>query len=79
MTAVSVAMVVSVLTILLGFVDGMRRTVTLAAERNHWVILERGVLVESGYISHESYDILKTMPEIATDGAGNPLLSPENG
>jgi len=78
MTAVSVAMVVSVLTILLGFVDGMRRTVTLAGERDHWVILERGVLVESGYISHESYDILKTMPEIATDAAGNPLLSPED-
>jgi putative ABC transport system permease protein len=78
MTAVSVAMVVGVLTILLGFVDGMRRTVTTAAEHDHWVILERGVLVESGYISHESYDILKTMPEIATDAAGNPLLSPED-
>ena len=58
MTTISVAMVVAVFTILLGFVDGMRRTVTLAGEHNHWVILERGVLVESGYISHESYDIL---------------------
>ena len=36
------------------------------------------MLVESGYISHESYDIFKTMPEIATDAAGNPLLSPED-
>jgi putative ABC transport system permease protein len=78
MTAISVAMVVSVLTILLGFVVGMRRTVTLAGEHDHWVILQRGVLVESGYISHESYDILKTMPEVATDPAGNPLLSPED-
>ena len=70
--------IVSVLTILLGFVDGMRRTMTLAGERDHWVILQRGVLVETGYISHESYDIFKTMPEIATDAAGNPLLSPED-
>ncbi len=78
MTAVSVAMVVSVLTILLGFVDGMRRTVTLAGERDHWMILQRGVLVEGGYIPHESLGIIKTMPEIALDAARNPLLSPED-
>jgi ABC-type lipoprotein release transport system permease subunit len=35
MTALSVAMVVMVLTILLGFVDGMRRTFTVAAGRNN--------------------------------------------
>jgi len=77
MTAVSVALVIMVLTILLGFVDGMRRTMTLAADRSNYMVLERGVTVENGYINHETLAILRSRPEIAKDPAGNPLMSPE--
>lgn len=77
MTAMSVALVVMVLTILLGFVDGMRRTVTLAAERGHYMILQRGLTVEAGYIDHPTLQVLETRPEIAADRAGHPLISPE--
>jgi putative ABC transport system permease protein len=77
MTAMSVALVVMVLTILLGFIHGMRRTMTVAAAAGNFMVLERGVNVESGGISHETFQILKTRPEIATDKAGNPLLSQE--
>jgi putative ABC transport system permease protein len=77
MTAVSVALVIMVLTILLGFVNGMRRTVTLAAERGNAMILQRGVPAEAGYVNHQTYDIIRFRPEIALDAAGRPLLSPE--
>lgn len=77
MTAMSVALVIMVLTILLGFVDGMRRTVTLAAERGNYIILERGVTAEAGYIDHEMLQVLRTRPELAVDGSENPLISPE--
>lgn len=77
MTAFSVALVVMVLTILLGFVDGMRRTMTVAADRSNFMVLERGVTVETGYINHEAVQVLRTRPEIATDSSGKPLMSPE--
>jgi len=77
MTATSVALVVMVLTILLGFVHGMRRTMTDASDRNNWMVLERGVLVETGGIDHENYQILRARSEIASDRSGSPLISPE--
>ena len=48
MTALSVALVVMVLTILLGFVHGMRQTMTRAASTNQWMLLMRNVKVEAG-------------------------------
>jgi putative ABC transport system permease protein len=77
MTALSIALVVMVLTILLGFVDGLHRTMTLAADRDNHIVLERGVTIEAGYINHETLDILRVRPEIALDARGNPLMSPE--
>ncbi len=77
MTAMSVALVVMVLTILLGFIHGMRQTVTSAAEQGNWILLPRDVKDEAGYINHENIQILRTMPQIATDAAGNPLMSLE--
>jgi putative ABC transport system permease protein len=77
MTAMSIALVVMVLTILLGFVDGMRRTMTQAAATGNWVVLQRGVSVENGYISHENLQILSARPEVAADASGNALISPE--
>jgi putative ABC transport system permease protein len=77
MTAMSVALVVMVLTILLGFIHGMRRTMTGAAELGNWMVLEHGVLAEGGGINHENIQILRTRVELATNASGQPLLSPE--
>jgi len=77
MTALSVALVVMVLTILLGFAAGLRRTVTRAADSNNHIVVRRGVPIEAGYINHESLDILRVRPEIALDSKGSALMSPE--
>lgn len=77
MTAMSVALVVMVLTILLGFVHGMRHTMISAAEQGHWMLLMRNVKAEAGYINHENLQLVRTMPQIAVDATGNPLMSPE--
>jgi putative ABC transport system permease protein len=77
MTALSVALVVMVLTILLGFVNGMRHTMTSGAGQDHWMLLMRNVKVEAGYINHENLQLIRTMPQITADAAGNPLMSPE--
>jgi putative ABC transport system permease protein len=77
MTGMSVALVVMVLTILLGFVNGMRRTLTSAVDANNFIVLQRGVSVEAGGMGHATLDILRTRPEIAADQEGRPLFSPE--
>ncbi len=77
MTAMSVALVVMVLTILLGFVDGMRRTVMLASHPGHYIVLERGLTAEAGSIDHPTLQLLRLRPELASDRAGDPLISPE--
>ena len=77
MTALSVALVVMVLTILLGFVNGLHRTMMLAADPDNHIVLMRGVTIEAGFINHETLDLLRVRPEIATDANGHPLMSPE--
>jgi len=78
MTAVGVALVVMILLLLLGFVEGLRHTLLLAGTHGNWVILSRGVAAESSsYVSRDEYVTLKTRPEIATDPTGAALVSPE--
>jgi putative ABC transport system permease protein len=78
MTALGVALVVMVVVILLSFVSGLRASLELAGEAGNWIILSRGTVSEGeSYIPREESDILRTRPEIATDGSGKVLFSPE--
>src|SRR5690242_19446168 len=78
MTALEVALVVMILFLLLGFVAGLRTTFLSAGRADNWIVLSRGVTSEaSSFITLEQYEIIRTRPELATDEAGNPLVSPE--
>lgn len=78
MTALGVALVVMILLLLLGFVEGLRHTMLLAGTRGNWVMHSRGVTSESAsYISRDEYVTIRTRPEIAADASGAALLSPE--
>ena len=78
MTALGIALVVMVVVILLSFVGGLRRSLELAGEPGHWIILSRGTVSEGeSYIPREQADVLRTRPEIATDASGAALFSPE--
>ena len=77
MTAMGVALVVMILVILSGLIAGLRGTVMGAAERGNWIVLSRGITSEPGsYISYEQYELVRSRPEIATEG-GVALASPE--
>jgi putative ABC transport system permease protein len=78
MTALGIALVVMVLFVLLGFVAGLRATITRAGTPGNWIVLNRGISNEPGsYITVEQYNIVRARPEIVTDTSGAPLISPE--
>jgi putative ABC transport system permease protein len=66
-----------VITILLGFVHGMRRTMLAAAAPGNWIIVYRGVKSEACCIDHENLRIIAAMPQLALDRSGAALISPE--
>lgn len=79
MTAAGVALVVMILFVLLGFVDGMRRSFRAASgDDNNWIVVARGLTTEpASHIDHTQLQILRVRPEIASDRDGTPLMSPE--
>jgi len=78
MTAVVVALVVMVLFILSGFITGIRSTVMQSAVTGNWIVTSRSADSEpSSYVSREQYLIIRSRPQIVTDGDGTALVSPE--
>jgi putative ABC transport system permease protein len=78
MTAIVVALVVMLLFILSGFVEGLKQTVMRNAVSDNWILLSRGTTSEpDSFISHDQYEIVKSRPQILTDAKGQALISPE--
>ncbi len=78
MTALGIALVVMILFLLLGFVAGLRSTMTEEALPHDWIVLSRGVTAEPlSSVTREQYEIIRSRPEIAADKSGAPLISPE--
>ena len=78
MTVLGIVLVAMILIILFGFVGGLRRTLLSAGTDNNWVILSRGAPDETAsFISHDTIDVLRVLPEIAGDDDRQPLMSPE--
>ncbi len=78
MAGLGIALVVMILFILFGFVDGMRRTVQTAAQPGNYILLSTGAEAEpNSVIAKPMYELLHAMPQFATDPSGAPLISPE--
>ncbi len=78
MTAMGVALVVMILFILLGFVGGLQRSLLIAGGAGNWMVRGTGAPAEpASYVGHEALGLMRVRPEIATDAAGAPLMSPE--
>jgi ABC-type lipoprotein release transport system permease subunit len=77
MTALGVGMVVMLLLLLSGFINGMRTTINSAARKGTWLLLQRGIKNEGGFIPREQFYVIRSRAEIETDKDGNALISPE--
>ncbi len=78
MAGLGIALVVMILFILFGFVDGMRRTVASTAESGNYILLSSGAEAEpNSVIMQPQLELLHAMPQFATEQSGAPLISPE--
>ena len=78
MAGLGIALVVMILFILFGFVDGMRRTVASTAETGNYILLSTGAEAEpNSVITKPEYELLHAMPQFASDPNGTTLISPE--
>jgi putative ABC transport system permease protein len=78
MAAMGIAMIVMILFILFGFVDGMRRTTQREAEDGNYIVLSKGAEAEPySVIMQPQLEQLRVMSSFSTDGTGTPLISPE--
>jgi putative ABC transport system permease protein len=78
MTVLGLGMVAMIFVILFGFIGGLKSTMLNAGEERNWILLSRGAPDEgASFIAHDSIDIVRVRPEIAADGDGHSLISPE--
>ena len=71
-------MVAMIFVILFGFIGGLRNTLASAGGERNWILLNRGAPQENAsVIGRGQYEILRVRPELAIDGDGAPLISPE--
>jgi len=77
-TLASVALVVGVFCYLLSFAEGLRTTLGVTADPHNLVVLAEGATAESNSaVTHDDAARLATLPHLALDATGRPLVSPE--
>jgi putative ABC transport system permease protein len=78
MTALGVAFVVGVFIATLALANGFRMALVKTGSPDNVVVLRKGADSElASGISRDNANIIAALPQIATDAAGHPLVSPE--
>lgn len=79
MTVMGVAMVSMIFVILFGFIGGLKQTIINAGGNENWIVLSRGVTNEGqSFITHDEIEVLRALPQIASNAEHEPLLSMES-
>ncbi len=78
MTAIGVGLTVAVLVADLALVEGLRTAFKATGHPLQFVIMRKGSNAElNSTVTREALQILKSKPGFATNGAGEPMISPE--
>ena len=79
MTMLGIALVSMIFVIVFGFTAGLKQSLLSAGEDRKVIVLARGVTSENeSFVPHQSVEILRVRPEIATNKSHQPLLSRES-
>jgi ABC-type lipoprotein release transport system permease subunit len=78
MTAVGIGLTVAVLVTALSLVAGLKSVFAGSGDERQVLVLRKGVDAElSSTVSTDAYQIIRRLPGIATNGGGEPFVSPE--
>jgi putative ABC transport system permease protein len=78
MTALGIAMVVATFVITLALAQGFRATLVSSGLPDNAIVLRQGSLSENvSMVPRDVVPLVETLPQIARDGEGRPLASPE--
>jgi len=78
MAALGIALVVMVMIWTLALAQGFRSTLVATGRADRALLMRGGATSEiSSFVSREATGIVRAMPEVEKDAAGNPLASPE--
>jgi putative ABC transport system permease protein len=79
MTIMGVALVSMIFILVFGFAAGLNQSLLNAGEDRNVIVMARGVTSENeSFVPHQSVEILRVRPEIATNQQHQPLLSRES-
>jgi putative ABC transport system permease protein len=79
MTIMGVALVSMIFILVFGFAAGLNQSLRNAGEDRNVIVMARGVTSENeSFVPHQSVEILRVRPEIATNQQHQPLLSRES-
>jgi putative ABC transport system permease protein len=78
MTALGIAMVVAVFVMTLALAQGFRATLVASGSADNAIVLRKGATSESvSGFGRDVVPIVETLPQVARDAQGRPLVSPE--
>src|SRR3954463_9900895 len=78
MTAVGIGMTVAVLVVALALTAGLKSVFAGSGDPRQFLVLRKGVNAElPSTVTSESYQIIRSLPGIATTPSGEPMVSPE--
>lgn len=78
MAALGIALVVMVMIWTLALAQGFRRTLVATGRADRALLMRGGATSEvQSFVARASAELVKVMPEVATDPGGRPLASPE--
>lgn len=76
LTALGIALVVFIFTSMLAFVQGLRGALVSTGRPDNVIIMRGGATAEiQSYVSREDAALIRGLPEVARDSAGEPLLT----
>ncbi len=75
-TALGIALVVFIFTSMLAFVQGLRTALVATGRPDNMIIMRGGATAEiQSYVSREDAALIRGLPEVAHDSAGEPLIT----
>ncbi len=78
MTAVSIALTVAIALFILALLGGLRQAFTASGQPLNVLVLRKGSTAEvSSTVTAQQAELLRTLPGVARNAAGRPLVSPE--